>query len=478
MISDSIIGGGHILLCLHIILIKRMEYSMTESEIITGDCAGQQIQYKVGEACIIHSISDYASANFLKEFMKWVGISFFDFVYHENDEEMNCLLEKQNNHFDFILYVNDNNQRWRKRYGHLSSANVDITLKKITKADNEVTNVLNDVWSEMFKRYDGAEEYVKSFNKLFDVYVCFNVFHKLINNKYQLSIDYTKSYDVNTLMDELGNENNEWKEVANCLEKYMSVHGKCSGLEHVIYALVYSQRKITELSGMLGEKMPYSSQSMLNTLNSIYDTNPYFYMTESLKAKVVGMNMEDLVFSLSYMKNCTELCPADACSSFHFYRLGKLFERFKRPVMAKTAYEISYKKNPLNFRALFKVIVNEINFWKYEEARMHIRQLLRILQVGEINAEEYMKRLYMLPPIELEYVCKCYILLARIQQIETGNSGGFYEKAQEVEKSVDKNEYLRAVYAEKCVKMKERLRGRLSEAVIQRKLRDIGKLND
>lgn len=454
---------------------------MSKLDFEMGDSAGQLNKYKVGEACIIHSMEDYATANYFKEFFKWTGLSFFDFVYHENNEELNLILQDGSNHFDFIIYIHDKEDRWKQKYGKLTSLNVDIPddfdLQEVITNHN-IPESLGDIWIRMFSRCVEGTDYATVFAALFKIYVECNIFHKLINNNYLLSVDYIDGYEVKLLLEELNEEKKQWKVTVEKLTEFRENYSIRLGMEHVLYALVYSQRKISEISGMLREKMPYSTQKMLETLNSIYKINPYFYMAESLKAKVVAMNIEDLVFSATFMKNCTELCPSDACNSFHYYRLGKLFEKFNRPQMAKTAYEISYKKNPLNFRALFKIIVSDINFRNYVTAHTHIFQLLQILQVENMEDMNYERRLKLLPPIELEYVCKCYILLARVKQLQNTDIKDLFQKVQAVADSVEENEYLYNIYMNKTGKMKQRLRGRLSETVIQKKSRNIGKLDE
>lgn len=453
---------------------------MSESGIREDVPSKQLKEYRVGELCIIHSMNNYATANYFKEFFKWVGLSFFDFVYNENNEEMNLKLDSSN-HFDFMVCVDDKENKWKVKYGEIASLKVDIPdnfdLRQSIKNPN-VENSLDEVWKRMFSIFKEGDSYAKTFDALFKIYVKNNIFHKLINNNYQLSIDYQEKYEVGKFLNELNEENEQWKKTVDDLTKFREDFGDRLGIEHVIYTKVYSQRKVSEISGILGEKMLYSTQELLDSLNSIYKINPYFYMAESLKAKVVAMNMEDLVFSVIYMKNCTELCPSDACNSFHYYRLGKFFEKFNRPQMSKTAYEISYKKNPLNFRALFKVVVADINFRDYEAARSHIQQLLKILQIENTEESNYKQKLKLLPPIELEYVCKCYILLTRVLQLQKKDITDPFKKMQIVADSVQENEYLCNIYMDNSEVMKKRLSGRLSEVVIKKKLRNIGKLND
>ena len=71
------------------------------------------------EIAIIHSADDYPVGLFLKENLKLNGFSYFVYAYNELDDKKNDILAKSDNHFDLILYVNDQNDKWQNRFGQM-----------------------------------------------------------------------------------------------------------------------------------------------------------------------------------------------------------------------------------------------------------------------------------------------------------------------------------------------------------------------
>ena len=78
------------------------------------------------EIAIIHSVDDYPVGLFLKENFKLEGFSYFVYAYNQLDDAYNDILAKSDNQFDLILYVNDQNDKWQRRFGHLGRHNLNI----------------------------------------------------------------------------------------------------------------------------------------------------------------------------------------------------------------------------------------------------------------------------------------------------------------------------------------------------------------
>ena len=442
--------------------------------------------FGIGEACIIHSIHDYVFAMFFKEFMKWIGISFFDFTYHDTDVQLNKELKKSR--LDFILYINDKDNTWKKQYNDLARVHVDIDMKRYsddiwcaegTDESGSVLNasILKDAFREVIKKnFDESSKIQMIFNYLAEVYCEHNVLHKMLDNKYRLSLAYSETFTLAMFLEELEAQSNSWDKIIVALEDKEENFGKVTGFENYIYALVYSKRKSAELADILRWKTPYHVDVLLENLDSIYSFSRNFYMGESLKAKVASMDPNFLAMSVFCMENCIEVCPSDACNSFHYYRMGKHYELLGRNEDAWVIYQKAYEKNRLNFRALFKLAVNKITTKKYEEAEEYLKMILRILQLQSADGEWKEENLRYLPVLELEYACKCFLLLELAAFRNNGKkmlTDYYYQKAIRVHELVPENCYLKGMYRKDYGRIIERVEIRLSEHVIQKKLRNI-----
>lgn len=445
--------------------------------------------FGIGEACIIHSVHDYVFAMFFKEFMKWIGISFFDFTYHADDTELNQKIK--DNHFDFIFYINDKNNNLKNEYTDLTDVYVDICTDKYYKSiwtaadsDNDSLmlnkSILTDAFDQVIRKiFNGNEETRRIFDSLAEIYCSENVLHKMLDNKYALSFAYGESITIKHFLEELAVECREWDRIISKLEMKKKDVETITGLENYVYALVYSKRKSAEISKILRWKTPYQVDNLLKELDSIYMYIPNFYMGESLKAKVASMDPSSQVMSVFYMKNCTDVCPTDACDSFHYYRMGKFYELLDRKEYAWKIYLKAYRKNPLNFRALFKVAVSKMNIEKYDEAESYFKLILKILQICDDSGELNEDNLKYLPVLEMEYACKCFLILESLEYRKKENKNlaqVYYEKVDRIRALIDNSYYLKEIYKSNYDYILERVHLRLTEHIIHQKLRSISGL--
>ena len=92
------------------------------------------------EIAVIHGIDNYDETMFLEGFLKWIGVSFFDYVYNDLYDEFNQYLENSGEKFDAVIYINDENDKYISRFGCLSKANIKLnfTLSGGSDIDNEL----------------------------------------------------------------------------------------------------------------------------------------------------------------------------------------------------------------------------------------------------------------------------------------------------------------------------------------------------
>lgn len=438
---------------------------------------GEEEMDKINEICIVYSIDNYTEELYLKEFMKWIGISYFAYCYHEEFDELNTLLDKKNNKFDVIVYLNDKDARWRRRYQHLAKANIDVQLSDIWAGSNGMKTlqlereVLKKMWEEILGLLDPENSFNNIIGELIDVFCEKNVLWRILRNEYPSAM--LKNYrcrkeDVKSYIE-------EWNQIIEHLQSLKRTNRElyCNrGMENLDYAIKYSMRKKCEVKELINECESSEIEDIINSVNDIYAYNNKFYMGECLKGKIAMANMGQRIYAPFYFMNCVKACEVDACASVHYYRLGKAYELVGHKRTAYQIFKKSYELNQLNFRALFKVAVDAIYNENYVLAKRCLFQVLRILHLDR-ESDQYKLNMLKLPMLELEYACKCYILLGMIEEDNYGNymnAEFYYEEANRIRLSVTKNRYINKMYPHDCEQIKRYLEERLSKGLIEKKL--------
>lgn len=439
------------------------------------------------EIAIIHSVDDYSVGLFLKENLKLEGFSYFVYAYNQLDDKKNDILSESNNQFDLILYVNDQNDKWQSRFGHLSHHNLNIQMenKEIWESSGKLNNrrlkeIWKDILKEMYADSQDLYECMDIMNTISDVYCEFDLFRKLLNNteswfrqvKTQISEDIYKN--------SLTQQKKVWSKALERLQQFsdgIDTGRVLQGQEHLDYAMLYCKRKINDICDLLGRKFEYDSWKLISDADDMhvkYKTD--FYMAENIIAKNARKSLEYKGLALMAMKSCTQECGVSACNSFHFYRLGKLYERFEKTIQAERAYEESYRINSLNFRALYKIAVNSLNRKYYDISRKELEDTLDLLQISTRNLTTISDTVRKLPSLELEYVCKCYVLLAEVEDKEGHIDYQYYNSCKKVIDLIleiiekDENEFIKNMYAD-YPKYRQYLKSRLSMNAIKEKVK-------
>lgn len=413
-----------------------------------------------GEIGIIHSKEDWAQSLYFRGFAKWIGLSYLDYTYNEKKQELNQVLEEDKGEFSLILYINDADHQWERQYSKRGKRNNNIVFKTNEIWQGEMLNVDKlTYFCECLEWWD--EPIIKLLIKIY----CQNGLMKwLVSSTHTIGI---------------GNEeevNQCWHQVIDDLEKVRNQNLLNCGREYLEYAWVYSRQKLNELCMRYNRRPPYDAQELCKAAEKIYEWNPCFYMIENLKSKIVSRDMIHKINSISYMINCVQQCKMDSCNSFYYYRLGKQYELHNYREKAAKSYNISSRKYPLNFRALFKQAVSchiRGNAWG---EKMYLQKILDILQMNLVE-EAGEDSMIFLPPMELDYAVKCYILLGNIEYVVRDNpveAERCYMKAQRICDSVYENLFLKYIYPDADIRLKivENLKVRLSGRIIEKRIND------
>lgn len=440
------------------------------------------------EIAIIHSIDDYQEGLLIKESLKLEGFSYFSYVYNELNDDLNRQLEESNNRFDLIIYVNDKDGMYQKRFKKLAEMNVQVDIKSDTIwSENEHqlnVEILKSLWKqilhEVYRIEDVTENATyKVMEKLAEVYCKYDLFRKLLNNTETWFGLVRKKQSREVYIASLKDQEKEWKAALEDLEKhFQTVDDNVSGKEHLEYAILYCKRKLNDIYDLMGKYFPYDSWEMMEEADAMhrrYKTD--FYMAENITSQIAKQSYEYKSMAILTMRNCTQKCMVPACNSFHYYRMAKLYEKVDKIVQAEISYKEAYELNTLNFRAGYKCGVFALNKKEFETAKWHFRRVLQLLQITIGDSKEFEKSIGKLPALELEYVCKCFVLLAEIERLETiVMDEEFYNHCLKMQKNVitiiekNQNNFINMMYSD-VQQYKIYLAEKLSLSAIREKIK-------
>lgn len=442
--------------------------------------------YKLYEACIIHSIHDNVFSTFFEKFMKWIGIYCFNFTYHDDNAELNDVVKKD--YFDFVLYINDKNGNWKNQYARTSDVHVDINTNdynnsiwcSINDSTDDEKMLNRDILIKAFENVthessSDAENIQSIFNFLADVFCKHNILHKMLADETNYSLLF---YDKSRTqyLEEIADLSHDWDKIIAEMETHKNNFENTPGLENYVYALVYSKFISTKLCRILRWKSPYTIDMLLKEVDSIYTYNIAFYMGEFLKANIASLEPNHELNTIFYMGNCLELCHANVCSSFLYYKMGTFYDLLDRHDDAILCYTKAYKKNPFNFYALFKIASFQETTEHFDEAETALKLILKILQVYDINDEFNEDTVKHLPLLEMEYACRCFLVLESIthkQAISKISGKLLYQNACKICDLVKQSDYLKCMYENNYKDIQAKVESMISNGIIRKNDRNM-----
>lgn len=438
--------------------------------------------HNLKEIAIVHVRKDGVLATYFREFLKWIGFSYFDFTYNEKEEGLNNILEQDENKFDILLVFDEVPEEWRKRNNQNALIQIPIKREAIWESNSLKLKQepLVNLWQQIYNNLNLNVKIQETINKLITVYCKYNLLHKLYSDKFNVCTADCDKELRKMHKNKIHAQYFSWIDAAEELQQYKeSLFDKEeTGKEYLDYAILFCCRKMNEIEELIKGRKIYDTSTLINLANEIYKSDATFYMVESLKSKITRNDNLYKLHTMSFNKNCVEQCTIKACNSFNYYRVGKYCEINGCEEQAVQEYKKSYELNPLNFRALFKLAVDRIKKKDIENARLSLKKVLLLLQIGE-NAEEeenFDNIIIQLKPLELEYAVKCFFLLGQLEADDYNNQvagAKYFQKVIRVHVLMEKISFIEMMYPQQDEKefMYCCLENRLKIGSIERKLR-------
>lgn len=421
------------------------------------------------EIAVIHGINDYDEARFLEGFLKWIGVSFFDYVYNDLYNEFNQYLENSGEKFDAVIYINDENDKYISRFRCLSKTNIrlNFTLSGGSGTDNELCKniwkiIVDAVYSSNpYQEQDVDSEirpisvnvhkcnaFVKNdkdgciqiFKKLAEIYVENNLFTEICNGKIYLMNECEMKQDVQMAIEA---RIKLWETVLDELDK-VSINKDYVCFDNFYYAKIYCKKEVHILR-CVTEKWVYTDEMRrkfqeieLDIENLPKDGVKYSNMSLGLIFDIYAMNPELYNGGINYQSRLIKKCKTNACKSEALHKLNRFYKNTDREGQAEHLLAEAVKLNPLNFKAGFSLAVSYMNCKAYLKAKEWILSVLYILQLDGDRQEEFGDNLEKLPKTELEYVWRCYGSLKIIEKntYNDESAKNYYSAMQEKAKKV------------------------------------------
>lgn len=368
--------------------------------------------------CIVHNREDTYKAFYLKEYFKWIGLSYVAVV---NKPERNIFENEEYYQFDVIVNYNEaiDQEQCIKIEGK-----TEDTLITVSDNGKSVATLLVFLLSEIGKR-----KFKNSLN-----------FQALLSD---LAVVYTKEHMVDLLYEytfillprlpeaiseRLFERIDEIVDQVKVLVRNQMNQNKESGVEYALYALFYSMKMMNEFQSIKGRPLIYDTEEYLEEVNKIYTFDEKFFKVETLKAKVAEFDNRFSAIPRIFLENAILDCPISICKSYHYYMLGKWKERNRQVFEASVAYQKSYFADKTNIKAIFKLAVEQKRLDDNRMAESYFKLIIEELELLFVDKEEMSLR-------EIEYLYKSYLLVA--DSCEKQFQSQYLNKAEECLRYID-----------------------------------------
>lgn len=348
--------------------------------------------------CIVYQKADAYPACFLKEYFKWIGLSYVDELYNA---ETGIFQDPEKCMFDIIVNINgvlpENEE---KRLKEILPANfIELHISISDDLKEKLMILLTQILITFSDLAVGKR------NLLTDLAEIYNKYH-MVSALYEYTFVLLEKMPVEICERFCEKYLSALQDVTDVLNLYRKENSGCTLKEYALYAKYNCQKSINELLLIQGKAPRYNVEEFLDNCNEIYAFDEKMYKVDYLKAKVAEQDCRYNALPRFFLEYCIEQCPVDICRSFQYYTMGKWREKNKQPYEAAKAYRLSYHNYPSNIKALFKLAVEKKEMNNPELAMLFLQQIMDIW-TDEDN-------IGFMPPREIEYAFKTRLMMSEL----------------------------------------------------------------
>lgn len=360
--------------------------------------------------CIVYNMEDTYRSFYIKEFFKWIGLSYVAVV---NKPERNIFDNEEYYEFDIIVNYNQaiNKDQCIKIQERTENALVSIDDKEEKEEKELLWELITGI---VMNKLDGDKELTAILKELSEIY----------DKEHMIELLY--EYTLILLPKLPESERNRIDEhcirVTDGVANYVKNHTEgLSGREYALYALYYCEKQVNEVRWLERKDLLYDVEKFLEEVNEIYHYDKGYFKVETLKGRVAEFDSRFSASPKFFLENAIKECPVRLCKSYHYYVLGKWKERQGQLFEASVAYQKAYVIDPDNFKTMFKIAVEAKKLDNNLAAKDFLGEIIESLEVLWLNKEEMSLR-------EIEYLYKAYALSANV--CESQFELQYYQKAK------------------------------------------------
>lgn len=358
-------------------------------------------------------MEDTYRAYYIKEFFKWIGLSYVAVV---NKPGRNIFDNEKYLEFDVIVNYNDaiENDQCLKIQERTKNTLISVSDRDERSEEYLLHALLCKIVGSAF---NGNSDMLDLLTDIADIYVNEHAVDLIYEYTFILLPEIPENIseeilkriiDIEKKVEDLIRDNRAWE--------------KNKGLEYALYAMYYSRKQINEFQWIKKRPLIYDTEKYLNEVNEIYRYDEKFFKVESLKAKVAEFDNRFSALPKFFLENAIQDCSINLCKSYHYYTLGKWKERNNELYEASVSYQKSFSEDSTNYKTIFKLAVEQ----KRLEDNVMVERLFKEI-INELSALFAYKE--EMPLRKIEYLYKAYISIAGVceEQIQSQ----YYEKARE-----------------------------------------------
>lgn len=367
--------------------------------------------------CFVHTIEDSYVTCYLKQFFKWTGFVYLEYIPGSMGSSIDILRKPENQKFDMMVSLNhalqDNNGTdIADCYGDRF---YELNFQLQEKAEDVMERLMDQLKDTILRNTD-----IFVFEKLYELYQEFGMASVLYEYTMILLNGMDDSFFVAL--------DNKFEQVLYKMEQFEKCQKHSAqdrGMwEYFLFAKYFCQRKANELCLFKDWILYYPIDELLKNLNEIYRYDDGFHRVEYLKAKAAEQSLMHRVYAKGYYFKGLEKSSIEVCKSYLFYQLGKWLEKNQQAYEAGIAFINSYKTNPANLKAVFKLAVGAKRTKDLDAERHYLSCMVE-------NWRLFHEKKQMLPLMELEYAYKSYMLMDKLMRKDISDKR-FYNIGKEI----------------------------------------------